>query len=248
MMNKQQWIGMTFFSAALLGGQQATAQSSSLYATSDQQVDSVAAQRYHQPLDRTRRSLPDVHPDVPRYSAYVNLRPEPREFLLNDLVTIIVRESFESEMESEKTTEKSAELSGGITQFPRLTLKDLLDLQIPQGTAGEALVELGFERGHEGKGEYDRSESMTGRVRARIIDIKPNGMLVLEARRTIINDGEQSVLVATGNCMPEDITADNSILSTQLENLFIDKQHSGDLRESGEKGWLTRLFDAVFDF
>lgn len=248
MKNQRKWTGMMLFSAALLGGQQAAGQSSSLYATSDEQIDSVAANRYNQPLDRTRRALPDVHPDVPRFSAYVNIRPEPREFMLNDLITVVVRESFESEMDAEKSTEKSAELSGGITQFPRLTLKDLLDLQIPQGSAGEALVDLGFERSHEGEGEYERTESMTGRVRARIIDIKPNGMLVLEARRTIINDGEQSVLVATGNCMPEDISADNSVLSTQLENLFIDKQHSGDLRESGEKGWLTRLFDAVFDF
>lgn len=248
MKNQRKWTGMMLFSAALLGGQEAAAQSSSLYATTDEQIDSVAASRYNQPLDRTRRALPDVHPDVPRFSAYVNSRPEPREFMLNDLVSIIVRESFESEMDAEKSTEKSAELSGGITQFPRLTLKDLLNLQVPQGSAGEALVDLGFERSHEGEGEYERTESMTGRVRARIIDIKPNGMLVLEARRTIINDGEQSVLVATGNCMPEDITADNSVLSTQLENLFIDKQHSGDLRESGEKGWLTRLFDAVFDF
>ena len=247
-MNTRRWIGLAFFGAALLGGQEAVGQSSSLYANSAEQMDAVAAQRYNQPLDRTRRALPDVHPAVPRLTAYVNTRPEPREFMLNDLVTIIVRESFESEMEAEKTTEKSSELSGGITQFPRLTLRDLLDLQIPQGTAGPAQVDLGFEREYEGEGEYERTESMTGRVRARIIDIKPNGMLVLEARRTIINDGEQSILVATGNCMPEDITADNSVLSTQLENLCIDKQHSGDLRESGEKGWLTRLFDAIFDF
>lgn len=239
---------MMFCGTTLIGGQQALGQSSSLYANSDEEVDTVALQRYHQPLDRTRSALPDVHPDVPRLSAYVNTRPAAREFMVNDLVTIIVRESFESEIESEKTTEKTAELSGGITQFPRLTLTDLLNLQIPQGTAGEALVDVEFEREHEGEGEYERTESMTGRVRARIIDIKPNGVLVLEARRTVINDGEQSVLVATGNCMPEDITADNVVLSTQLENLFIDKQHSGDLREAGEKGWLTRLFDAVFDF
>ena len=248
MMKTCRWIGLAFFGAALLGGQAVTGQTSALNAMSGDEVDAVAAQRYNQPLDRTRRALPDVHPAVPRLTAYVNTRPEPREFMLNDLVTIIVRESFESEMEAEKSTEKSSELSGGITEFPSLTLKDLLDLRVRPGETPDALVDLGFERGYEGEGEYERTESMTGRVRARIIDIKPNGMLVLEARRTIINDGEQSVLVATGNCMPEDITADNSVLSTQLENLFIDKQHSGDLRESGEKGWLTRLFDAVFDF
>jgi len=232
----------------MLCGGKAAGQSSSLYSADQDQMQSLAAERYGLPLDRTRRPIPDIHPDVRRYSAYYFARPEPREFMINDLVTIIVRESFDSEMESSKSTEKKAELSGGINQFPRLTLKDLLDLQIPQGTADAALVDVGFERKHEGEGDYERSESMTGRVRARIIDIKPNGMLVLEARRTVINDGEQSVLVATGNCMPEDVNADNTILSTQLENLFIDKQHSGDLRESGEKGWLTRLFDAVFDF
>ncbi|MEM6256896.1 MAG: flagellar basal body L-ring protein FlgH [Planctomycetota bacterium] len=248
MINHNKWIVMTVFTAVLLVGQHAVGQSSSLYATNEQQVDAVAAQRYNQPLDRSRRALPDVHPDVPRFSAYVNIRPEPREFMLNDLITIIVRESFESEMDAEKTTEKNSELSGGITQFPSLTLKDLLDLRVRQGETGPALVDLGFDRSYEGEGEYERTESMTGRVRARIIDIKPNGLLVLEARRTVINDGEQSVLVATGNCMPEDISVDNSVLSTQLENLFIDKQHSGDLRETGEKGWLTKLFDAVFDF
>ena len=233
---------------AVFAGQYAEAQSSSLYVVNDQDADRIAAERYGAPLDRSRRHLPDVHPDVPMLTAYVNQRPEPRDFQLNDLVTVIVRESFESEMESEKSTEKTAELSGGIRQFPRLTLKDLLNLQLNQGSSTEVAVDLGFDRTHEGAGEYERTESMTGRVRARIIDIKPNGMLVLEARRTVINDGEQSVLVATGNCMPEDITGDNTVLSTQLENLFIDKQHSGDLRDSGEKGWLTRLFDAVFDF
>lgn len=247
-MTKQTWLQLGWIGLACLFGMDASAQSSSLYTTSDDQAQSVAATRYGLPIDRSRRHLPDVHPDVPMLSVYVSRRPEPREFMLNDLVTIIVRESFESEMDAEKSTEKAAELSGGVNQFPRLTLSDLLNLQIPQGTAGSALIDVGLERRHEGEGEYERTESMTGRVRGRIIDIKPNGMLVLEARRTVINDGEQSVLVATGNCMPEDITTDNTILSTQLENLFIDKQHSGDLRDSGEKGWLTRVIEAVFDF
>lgn len=231
----------------MLCGFEAAGQSSSLYTSADE-MQQIAEARYSLPNDRTRRHLPDVNPAVPRLTVYVNRRPEPRDFQLNDLVTIIVRESFDSEMSADKSTEKKSDLSGGITKFPRLTIKDLLDLNLQQGTAGEAVVELGFDKKHEGKGDFERSESMTGRVRARIIDIKPNGMLVLEARRTLITDGEQSVLVATGNVMPDDITADGTVLSTQLENLFIDKQHSGDLRDSGEKGWLTRVFDAVFDF
>lgn len=234
----------------VVAGMPAEAQSSSLYTTSDAEIERVASSRYDITSDRTRRHLPDVHPAVPMRTVFFSSRPEPREFQINDLITIIVRESFESEMDAEKTTEKTAELSGGINALPPLSLKDLLDLQI-NGTStltNSPTVDIGFERTREGEGEYGRTESMTGRVRARIIDIKPNGLLVLEARRTVINDGEQSLLVATGNCMPEDISTTNTIESNQLDNLFIDKQHSGDLRESGEKGWLTRLFDAVFDF
>lgn len=226
----------------------AAGQSSSLYTTSDEEVRAVAAERYDSVTDRTRRHLPDIHPDVSRYTSYFNRRPEPREFMINDLITIIVRESFESEIEAEKSTEKNTSLSGGINQIPRLTLKDLLDLQINGQSNNPALVDIGFDRSDESEGDYERTESMTGRVRARIIDIKPNGMMVLEARRTVINDNEQSLLIATGNCMPEDVNADNTIVSTQLENLFIKKDHSGDLRENSERGWITRLFETVFDF
>ena len=237
-------LAAVFMAGPVLG------QSSSLYTTSEEQVRSVAAARYDTVNDRTRRQLPDIHPDVSRYTSYFKNRPAPREFMVNDPITIIVRESFESEIEADKNTKKRSSLSGGINAIPPLSLKDLLNLQI-NGTStptNPALVDIGFDRINKGQGDYARIESMTGRVRARIIDIKPNGMLVLEARRTVINDDEQSLLVATGNCMPEDVNADNTIVSTQLENLFIKKNHSGDLRESGRKGWLTQLFDTVFDF
>lgn len=237
-------------SAAVLLGPEAAAQSSSLYNTTNEEMHERAKSRYDLHLDRSRRHLPDVNPAVPRLTMFVSRRPEPRDFKVNDLVTVIVRESFESEMDAEKSTEKSTEVSGGVNAIPPLRLSDLLNLQV-NGTSTPSnpiTLDVGFERTREGEGEYERTESMTGRVRARIIDIKPNGMLVLEARRTIINDGEQSLLVATGNCMPEDITANNTVESSQLENLFIDKQHSGDLRDSGEKGWITRIIDTVFDF
>jgi len=247
-MNIAKKIGLLLAAVLMLLAPEALGQSSSLYTTSDQQVQSYAQSRYDLPTDHRRNSMPDVYSDVPRLTFYVNRRPAPREFAINDLVTIIVRESFESEMDSEVSTQTSADLSGGIRQFPNLRLSDLLDMQINGSSTSQALVDVGFEREHTGDGQYDRSESMTGRVRARIIDIRPNGTLILEARRTIINDGEQSVLVATGNCMPEDVSIGNTIESSQLENLFIDKQHSGELRDAGDKGWLTQIFDTIFDF
>ena len=40
-----------------------------------------------------------------------------------------------------------------------------------------------------------------------------------------------------------DISADNTILSSQLADLFVEKQHEGYLKKAAEKGPLTKLFD-----
>ena len=89
---------------------------------------------------------------------------------------------------------------------------------------------------------------MTARIQARVIDIKPNGTLVIEARKSVTSDHEHYTLVATGTCRVDDITVDNTILSSQLADLFIDKQHHGTLKRASEKGLFTNLLDAIFNF
>ena len=49
---------------------------------------------------------------------------------------------------------------------------------------------------------------------ATIIDIKPNGNLVFEARKQIRHDDEVSSMRLTGLCRSDDVTPDNSVLST----------------------------------
>ena len=80
-------------------------------------------------------------------------------------------------------------------------------------------------------------------VQATILDIKPNGTMVLEARKSLRSDEEAFTLVAVGVCRVNDISADNTILSSQLADLFVEKQHEGYLKKAAEKGPLTKLFD-----
>jgi flagellar L-ring protein precursor FlgH len=104
------------------------------------------------------------------------------------------------------------------------------------------------ENEFEGEGDYSRSESMSGRITARIIDVKPNGTLVLEARKQVASDDESFEIVVTGTCRAEDITADNTVLSTELYDLQLSKQHDGELRSATDKGVFTKLLDFLFNF
>lgn len=222
----------------------AMAQSSSLYMqTQDTQAATVnqayVPARQHRLNDAVAQSS---------YSA-VQL-PEPRRFAVHDLVTIIIRESTQTDFQANIETEKSSKFDGSISDFPRLNLRDLLDLQLRPSDMDEGPVKLGvdYSSEFEGEGDYSRRESVTGRITSRVIDVKPNGTLVLEARKFIQTDDETLDLVVTGQCRVEDVSIDNTILSTQLYDLRLNKQHTGELRKSTRKGIFTKVLEAVFNF
>jgi len=176
--------------------------------------------------------------------------PEPRQYAKNDLVTIIIRESFKTDLKSSLDTEKKIKINGEIKGFPDLQLDQLAQLRVKpsQFSDGKPTVGVDFDNDFEGDGQYARSETMTGRLTARIADVKPNGTLILEARETIIHDEEELAIILTGTCRAADITVDNTILSTELYDLHMDKQHKGELKKSTRKGLLSRVLEALFNF
>jgi flagellar L-ring protein FlgH len=174
--------------------------------------------------------------------------PEPRQYAENDLVTVIIRESFKTDLRSILKAEKDIDLSAEITAIPEL--EKLLELVVTPETFPNGNPTLGVTATSEldGKGRYQRLESMTGRMTARIIDVKPNGTLVLEARQSVTNDEEVQAIVLTGTCRATDITIDNTVLSTQLFDLRLDKQHEGELKKAIRKGFLTKMLERIFNF
>jgi flagellar L-ring protein precursor FlgH len=236
------------------------AQSSSLYVNSpgQQRREGQRAAEPRSALNDQRqqtvtgqRELPHrLAPAVQRSSFAAVQMPERRQFAVHDLVTIIIRESNETDFQSEIETEKSSEHSGEIAEFPRLTLSDLADLQLRPSELedGAPSLDVSMEREFEGEGDYSRSEEMSGRITARIIDVKPNGTLVLEARKFVESDDESYQIRLTGTCRAEDITADNTVLSTELYDLHLSKQHGGELRNATKKGLFTKILDVLFNF
>ena len=175
--------------------------------------------------------------------------PPPREFKVHDLVTIIVRGSSTAVSEAELNTQKDVKMKGAVEAI--IDLKDLLtDLQIkPAGlNAGIPRVDVNFNKDFEGNGDYERRDEVVTRLTAQVVDIKPNGTIALEARTNISTDSETVTITVTGYCRAEDVTGDNAILSTQMFDLRVNKQHTGELRKASKKGALTKALDFIFNF
>lgn len=51
-----------------------------------------------------------------------------------------------------------------------------------------------------------------------------------------------------GYCRGQDVTADNSILSTQLADVELRTKNSGQVRDASRRGWLQRITDTLRPF
>ena len=196
------------------------------------------------PVDVTKE--PHALRDV---SMFAMEEPQPATFQKHDLIQIVVRETSRATSKQKLKSEKEYDLSGRISAWPDLNLRDLLDLRIGAGRTSD-LPQLGlnFENEFEGKGDYQRRDDFTARITAEVIEVLPNGNLILEARSQIKMDEEVSTMKVTGTCSPESVSPANTVLSHNLHDLRIEKVNTGELKKANQKGFISKILDAVFGF
>ena len=175
--------------------------------------------------------------------------PELRKFHKHDLVQILVRETSRAESTHELETEKDYKIKGQVKAWPDFRLDDLANLQIFAGrTTDLPRLDVEFRKQFEGEGDYFREDDLTARLTAEVVEILPNGNLVLEARTHIMTDEEIQTIGLSGICRPDDVTAANTILSNQIHDLTIKKIHEGELKKTNEKGIIAKILDTIFAF
>lgn len=173
--------------------------------------------------------------------------PEPTAYQIHDLITIIINENSRQSAEQEMALEKEYQRSARIEAI--IDLWQVLEARLEPGLVTPIdLLELQADSEFEGEGSYERTDRVTDRVTAEVIDVKPNGVLVLEAKRIVQMDDEEKIVVLSGMCDTAAVTAEKTIQSNQLANLTLTIRHEGELRESSKKGWISRVLDSVFAF
>jgi len=172
----------------------------------------------------------------------------PREFSIHDLVTIVVSESSKSKSSADSKADKDYDMNAEVAAFMTLDPTSLAGGSVQMDPSSLPVFDVQASKGFKGKGNYSRTDDFTARVTAEIVEIRPNGLLVLEARREIVNDGESQVIVLSGICRPEDVDANNQVFSQRVADAVIKKTTTGQLRDTAEKGFIARMLDAVFAF
>lgn len=172
--------------------------------------------------------------------------PKQRTFRTHDIVTIIVDEASKQSSTQTLDTKKDYTLKNSLNQFP--SLEALLDFELRNGIGTPPQVAVSSNNKYKGEGTYDRQDRFTAKISATIIDVKPNGVLVLEARKTRTTDEESQTIVLSGTCRQEDVTTSNTVLSSQLADLTLSQKNEGEVKNTASKGWIPRVLEAIFNF
>lgn len=176
--------------------------------------------------------------------SYVEMEP-PKELRVHDLVTVMVDESAQVISEGEMDRRKKAD--GKFSLEDWIVFDRLAVIPDPQ-SKGDPKITGKMENKYRAEGELETRESMRFRIACEIVDIRPNGTIVLEGRRSIQANAEQWELSLTGIARPEDILPNNTVLSEDLASLRIHKREAGHVRDGYRRGWFLRILDRYQPF
>lgn len=166
----------------------------------------------------------------------VRLFEDNKAFRVGDLLSITLSESTNASKSAATNTGKDDELNLGATAI----------LGVLPTYKGNSILDnsLSGERGFAGTGDSAQSNSLDGEISVMVTDILPNGTLVVRGEKIIgLNQGSEFIRLS-GLVRPQDVSADNIVLSTKLANSRIYYGGGGVIAEANSKGWLSRFFDS----
>ncbi|WP_245591417.1 flagellar basal body L-ring protein FlgH [Derxia gummosa] len=98
----------------------------------------------------------------------------------------------------------------------------------------------------KGSGAAGDSSSFTGKLAVSVINVLPNGNLVVAGEKSISMGGNASVLRFAGVVNPGDIQSGNIVASANVINAKFDVGGKGDLQDSASRNWVQRYLTNYF--
>ena len=157
---------------------------------------------------------------------------------VGDIVTINIVESASA---SKNATTKTARNSNIEASWSGLAEK-------LTGTWAGGEAKVGFANDFDGKGETTRTSYLNAYITAQVVEVFPNGNLAIWGSRQVQVNNENQYIHIQGVIRPEDISANNVVLSTFVADAKIELSGQGVVSDKQRTGWLTRILDYVWPF
>jgi flagellar L-ring protein precursor FlgH len=159
---------------------------------------------------------------------------------VNDLVIIRIVEQTTSDSAGNLASKRQFSNSAGITG---------LFGQLKAANSMQNLLNATSNNSLAGSADSSSTSTLNTLLAGRVIQVLPNGILVVEATRQIEMNNQKHVATVRGLVRPGDIAADNSVLSTQVGNLQVAIKGKGVVSDAtSPPNILTRILMKIVNF
>jgi len=202
------------------------------------------------PVDVLPTAAPAIPPTVYRSSAPVtgglfhsaSYRPafeDRRARIIGDSVTVQIVENITAKQTSTSTVDRTGGISGGITALPFMNSTTLTN---------KTQVAADSSNKFSGKGGTESANTFTGSITTNVIEVLPNGHLVIAGEKQIGVNQNVDVLRFSGTVDPRSLQPGSIVASTQVANVRIESRGRGAQAEVQAIGWLGRFFNSISPF
>ncbi len=162
----------------------------------------------------------------------------PRARLPGDVVTVQITENLAATQNSTSTVDRSSNVESSVSAFPFL--------KAPQ----VAKLNLGAESANTfaGRGANASTNTFTGTITTTVVEVLPNGHLVVAGDKQLGVNQNVEVLRFSGVVDPRFLQPGSIVPSTQVAQARIEQRGRGAGAESHTMGWLSRFVMTVNPF
>ncbi len=162
---------------------------------------------------------------------------------VGDILTVLVTISDKAQIANKTSRTRSSTNSAGLGGLFSTALTAALP-GLPAAT--EIDTKSGIK--DSGNGSVNRSEKLETRVAAVVTQILPNGNLVIEGRQEVRVNFEVRELLVAGIIRPEDVGADNTIMSSKIAEARISYGGRGQISDVQQPRYGSQVLDAILPF
>jgi len=160
-----------------------------------------------------------------------NMYADRKAHVVGDTLTIIINENSSANRAGKADNSKSSTIgiNAGVGIFSLLT----------NASAGSS-------DGFQAKGSINNTNNVNARMTAQVLEVKPNGNLVISGTQSIKQNGEEQKITVSGIVRTEDITSENVVLSSSIGDAKIRVDGSGPIAGKQRQGILSQIFNFLF--
>jgi flagellar L-ring protein precursor FlgH len=170
----------------------------------------------------------------------VRLGTDAKAVRLHDVVAIVVTESLAASTDGQVKNSRASNANSGLTSLFGL---------LKSSNALQNLVGMTAASGLTAQGQSTTNSSLATTFGAEVVDVLPNGMLVVQATRELTFSQQTQLIKLRGLVRPEDVSSQNQVLSTAMTDLELEVTGKGIVNDSTyRQNPLVRFLERILIF